>query len=627
MTRAPLATIGFPQSMQKRDSPSFSLPQKPQRFTQNPRNSISHPQSANIGNVRGWRLGAKPPNRRQGAGMHGAGAVICVTIAAMRPPPSVARAAIISMLGLSAGLTACRGAVPVTGPVPVAPPASQPPVIVAVSAPAAVALPPIPWVRGALALDVVYPGENHLLSVRDSTFLFGSVGSGDATLTINGAPVTVQPNGSFLAFLPVPVDTAYRLEASLPAGERASMVRRVRYPARATGGRAAPVVIDTAGYPRTVTLLNSNVDATSDTDMVTIVRPTAGGTYKWFLLPGTLVQATGRLNASVRIRLDEQLDAWVDSVSISAQAATPPSVADAAPKRRTIASGRVAVGAGYSDIVFPMTSRAPYLVDQSGNHLALTVYGAASNIDLVRYDTRDPSVQLVRWEQVTSDRVRIDVDLRHPNVGYLVLWRAGALVLRVRHLPVIDATSPLRGRVIAVDPGHPPAGSIGPTRLREPEATLAVGAWVKRLLEERGATVIITRTSSDAVALGARAIAARRGNADAFVSIHLNAFADGANPYAAARGSGTFFFQPQSEPLARAVQRGLVHQMGLRDEGVFYNNLAVVRSTWYPAVLAEGAWVVMPEQEAALRTPEFQRAYALGIVDGLEAYFRALVPR
>jgi N-acetylmuramoyl-L-alanine amidase len=41
-------------------------------------------------------------------------------------------------------------------------------------------------------------------------------------------------------------------------------------------------------------------------------------------------------------------------------------------------------------------------------------------------------------------------------------------------------------------------------------------------------------------------------------------------------------------------------------------------------VLCEGAWVVMPEQEAALRTPEFQQRYAMGIVDGLEAYFRSL---
>ena len=43
-----------------------------------------------------------------------------------------------------------------------------------------------------------------------------------------------------------------------------------------------------------------------------------------------------------------------------------------------------------------------------------------------------------------------------------------------------------------------------------------------------------------------------------------------------------------------------------------------------PAVLCEGAFIMMPEQEAALRTPQFQQAYARGIADGLESYFRSL---
>jgi N-acetylmuramoyl-L-alanine amidase len=33
---------------------------------------------------------------------------------------------------------------------------------------------------------------------------------------------------------------------------------------------------------------------------------------------------------------------------------------------------------------------------------------------------------------------------------------------------------------------------------------------------------------------------------------------------------------------------------------------------------------MFPDQEAALRTPEFQEAYARGIVDGIEEYFRDL---
>lgn len=526
---------------------------------------------------------------------------------------------------------ACAGtpAAPAPAPVPVRVEAAAPPT----PAPPAPrpGLPPFPKVTGTLVPDLVYPPEGYVMSVRESTFVFGNVGNGDATLTINGAPVTVNPNGSFMAFLPVPADTAYTLRASLPTGDTATAVRKIRFPDRAAAPRPA-AVLDSADFPRAVTLTNTNEYATSDTDMVTYARSAAGGTYRYFLMPGTVVQATARLGGSVRVRLDSQLDAWVDapgtSPAISNAApndtAARRAAAEAALRPRRISAARIALGAGYTDIVLTMDSKAPFNVEQAGDRLSLTVYGARANLDYVRFDTNDPTVRLVRWDQVTNERVRFDVDLRHQPVGYLVLWRGGALVLRVRHAPVVDHSAPLRGRVIAVDAGHPPGGAMGPTRLREPEATLPIAQQLKELLEARGARVIMLRSDASAVALGARPIQARRENAEAFVSIHLNAFADGANPFAAARGSGTFFFHPQSEPLARAVQQGMARHMGLRDEGIFFFNLAVARPTWYPSVLCEGAWIVMPEQEAALRNPEFQRAYALGVVEGLEAYFRGL---
>src|SRR5687768_14998237 len=67
-------------------------------------------------------------------------------------------------------------------------------------------LPPVPYVDGPLDVRVVYPPAGARISVRDSTFIFGSTGTGDATLTINGATVEVARNGAFLAFLPVPAD-------------------------------------------------------------------------------------------------------------------------------------------------------------------------------------------------------------------------------------------------------------------------------------------------------------------------------------------------------------------------------------------------------------------------------------
>jgi N-acetylmuramoyl-L-alanine amidase len=91
------------------------------------------------------------------------------------------------------------------------------------------ALPPVPPTTGALVIDVVYPAEAQTLGVRDSTFIFGNLGTGGASLAINGAPVDVAANGAFLAFLPVPDDGAYRLTATR-GGESVSATRRVELP-------------------------------------------------------------------------------------------------------------------------------------------------------------------------------------------------------------------------------------------------------------------------------------------------------------------------------------------------------------------------------------------------------------
>src|SRR5690554_5829112 len=80
----------------------------------------------------------------------------------------------------------------------------------AMPTPGAPRLPPVPEVRGALGIDVVYPAEGATVTSRDSTFVFGNLGRGDAALTINGAVVDVASNGAWLAFLPVPVDGVYQ---------------------------------------------------------------------------------------------------------------------------------------------------------------------------------------------------------------------------------------------------------------------------------------------------------------------------------------------------------------------------------------------------------------------------------
>src|SRR6185503_2597288 len=79
-------------------------------------------------------------------------------------------------------------------------------------------LPAVPLVRGPLAIKVVYPTAGSVIEARDSSFLLGSVGAGDADLTINGAPVQVWPNGAWLAWVGLPPDSVmqFRLVARTP---------------------------------------------------------------------------------------------------------------------------------------------------------------------------------------------------------------------------------------------------------------------------------------------------------------------------------------------------------------------------------------------------------------------------
>jgi N-acetylmuramoyl-L-alanine amidase len=43
-----------------------------------------------------------------------------------------------------------------------------------------------------------------------------------------------------------------------------------------------------------------------------------------------------------------------------------------------------------------------------------------------------------------------------------------------------------------------------------------------------------------------------------------------------------------------------------------------------PAILAEGGYMMIPEQENAMKTEPFQERYARAVADGLEAYFRSI---
>ena len=91
----------------------------------------------------------------------------------MRHRLPVALAALVAFL-----TAACAGtpAAPAPAPVPARAETAAPVAIAAPRAPSP-ALPAYPKVTGALVPDLVYPPDGYLLSVRDSTFVFGNDGN------------------------------------------------------------------------------------------------------------------------------------------------------------------------------------------------------------------------------------------------------------------------------------------------------------------------------------------------------------------------------------------------------------------------------------------------------------------
>src|ERR1700674_2229503 len=114
---------------------------------------------------------------------------------------------------------------------PAPPPAPVPPLVPAPLPPEHPKLPPVPAVRGPVQISVVYPKREQMLTVRDSNFIFGSVGSGDAALRINGVAVPVWPNGAFMGWLAVPPDSAPRYELlARHATTKARLTLTIRMP-------------------------------------------------------------------------------------------------------------------------------------------------------------------------------------------------------------------------------------------------------------------------------------------------------------------------------------------------------------------------------------------------------------
>jgi N-acetylmuramoyl-L-alanine amidase len=206
----------------------------------------------------------------------------------------------------------------------------------------------------------------------------------------------------------------------------------------------------------------------------------------------------------------------------------------------------------------------------------------------------------------------------------------------------------LVGAIVAVDAGHPSEnghGAQSPAGTIESHMTLAVAKKLERLLRERGATVVMTRTEIDELVTNReRAEIANRARAHLFVRLHCDA--------RTAAGTATYYPDRQgttpegvtgpsdeviarSEALAKVFHPSLVAAMGSdwNDVGIMGDSRTAVGSrqgaltgsifSQVPAVTIEMISLRNESDDAFINTDEGQERMARALLAGIEAYLRS----
>lgn len=210
----------------------------------------------------------------------------------------------------------------------------------------------------------------------------------------------------------------------------------------------------------------------------------------------------------------------------------------------------------------------------------------------------------------------------------------------------------LAGKVVVLDPGHGGKADVagykrGPTGVREAEMNLRVAKLLRRLLEDAGATVLLTREGETSAAADDRlpdtharraAIAneAQRPDggvgADLFLSLHHNAAGSPEANYPSVWFHGEVDWSEPSLDAALAIGERLgaelrCSQVGktgilMSDQQMYRKGFAVLRHARVPAVLLESSFFTDPAEEQRLRDAVYNLREAYAVYLGLVEYFQ-----
>ncbi len=195
---------------------------------------------------------------------------------------------------------------------------------------------------------------------------------------------------------------------------------------------------------------------------------------------------------------------------------------------------------------------------------------------------------------------------------------------------------PIVNKVIGVDPGHGGVdpGAIGVTGVEEDEINLKIGLKLKRLIEQSGGIVVMTRDTGEGLYteksktlkemkkedLLNRKEIIENGKCNIFVTIHLNSF-EQSKYY----GAQTFYKKGcnESMKLSNYIQNELKNVLDKNNHRVPQerDDVYLLKEINIPVVLVECGFLSNPKEEKLLTSDRYQEKIAWAIYTGIMKYF------
>lgn len=217
-------------------------------------------------------------------------------------------------------------------------------------------------------------------------------------------------------------------------------------------------------------------------------------------------------------------------------------------------------------------------------------------------------------------------------IFFVFLFNLGLIPVAISQ----ETISPVKGKIICLDAGHGGTAKTdsfraGPTGEREEWINLRVALLLQKMLEEKGARVVMTRVSDDTISLSRRAQIAKENNSDLFLSIHHNATADPKVNFPIIYFHGNASENKASVILGKEIGKALGEKLYqgstpvsiVSDHVIFsQSGTRVLRGSYgIPGVIAEASFFTNPEEEGKLKQPEHNHQEAEAYLAALENYF------